>query len=152
MATRWAMRRVSTRVLPEPAGASTTSGIAVEVTAARWASSSPSRSASGSIDGDPTLSPVVEVPLERFEELVADALDEIPDDLWRLVDNVAVVVREGSEGSSLLGLYDGVPLTRRDAGYGGSMVMPDRISIFRRPILAMCRDGGGGGAAGAHHA
>ena len=45
----------------------------------------------------------MEVPLERFEELVADALDEIPDDLWRLVDNVAVVVREGSEGSSLLG-------------------------------------------------
>ena len=80
----------------------------------------------------------MEVPLERFEELVADALDEIPDDLWRLVDNVAVVVREGSDGSSLLGLYDGVPLTRRDAGYGGSMVMPDRISIFRRPILAMC--------------
>ena len=82
---------------------------------------------------------MVDVPLERFEELVADALDEIPDDLWRLVDNVAVVVREGSEGSPLLGLYNGVPLTRRDAGYGASMVMPDRISIFRRPILAMCR-------------
>jgi len=81
---------------------------------------------------------MVEVPLERFEELVADALDEIPEDLWRLVDNVAVVVREGSDGSSLLGLYDGVPLTRRDAGYGASTVMPDRISIFRRPILAMC--------------
>jgi predicted Zn-dependent protease with MMP-like domain len=82
---------------------------------------------------------MVDVPLERFEELVADALDEIPDDLWRLVDNVAVVVREGIEGSGLLGLYDGVPLTKRDAGYDG-MVMPDRISIFRRPILAMCAD------------
>jgi predicted Zn-dependent protease with MMP-like domain len=82
---------------------------------------------------------MVDVPLERFEELVADALDEIPDDLWRLVDNVAVVVREGIEGSALLGLYDGVPLTKRDAGYDG-MVMPDRISIFRRPILAMCAD------------
>ena len=81
---------------------------------------------------------MVDVPLERFEELVADALDEIPDELWRLVDNVAVVVREGTEGSTLLGLYDGVPLTERDAGYGGSMVMPDRISIFRRPILAIC--------------
>ena len=79
------------------------------------------------------------VPVERFEELVADALGEIPEDLWKMVDNVAVVVREGIEGSSLLGLYDGIPLTERDAGYSG-MVMPDRISIFRRPILAMCAD------------
>ena len=83
---------------------------------------------------------MVEVPLERFEELVADALDEIPDDLWRLVDNVVVVVREGTDSSTLLGLYDGVPLTERGRGYGDSMVMPDRISIFRRPILAMCAD------------
>ena len=71
--------------------------MAVEVTAARWASSSPSRSASGSI----ARRPYAErrwwtCPLERFEELVADALDEIPDDLWRLIDNVAVVVREGT--------------------------------------------------------
>ena len=78
---------------------------------------------------------MVDVPVERFEELVADALDEIPDDLWRLMDNVAVIVREGTEASSLLGLYEGIPLTKRDAGYGG-MVMPDRISIFRLPILA----------------
>jgi predicted Zn-dependent protease with MMP-like domain len=81
---------------------------------------------------------VVDVPLARFEELVADALDEIPDELWDLMDNVAVVVREGTDGSSLLGLYDGVPLTQRDAGYTG-MVMPDRISIFRRPLLTCCR-------------
>lgn len=82
---------------------------------------------------------MVDVPVERFEELVADALDGIPDDLWRLVDNVAVVVQEGVRGSSLLGLYDGVPLTERDRGYDG-MVMPDRISIFRLPILSMCAD------------
>jgi predicted Zn-dependent protease with MMP-like domain len=82
---------------------------------------------------------VLDVPADRFEELVADALDEIPDALWRLVDNLAVVVREGSDGSALLGLYDGVPLTQRDASYDG-MVLPDRISIFRRPILAMCDD------------
>jgi predicted Zn-dependent protease with MMP-like domain len=82
---------------------------------------------------------MVDVPVERFEELVADALDEIPEELWRLVDNVVVVVREGIEGSSLLGLYDGIPLTDRDASYDG-MVLPDRISIFRRPILAMCGD------------
>jgi predicted Zn-dependent protease with MMP-like domain len=82
---------------------------------------------------------MVHVPVERFEELVADALDEIPDDLWRLMDNVAVIVRDGMEGSSLLGLYDGIPLTERDASYDG-MVLPDRISIFRRPILALCAD------------
>jgi predicted Zn-dependent protease with MMP-like domain len=85
---------------------------------------------------------MVDVPLDRFEELVADALDEIPDDLWRLMDNVAVVVRDGSDGSGLLGLYDGVPLTHRSRGYGEGMVMPDRITIFRRPILAMCADEG----------
>lgn len=77
--------------------------------------------------------------MDRFEELVADALDGIPDDLWNLVDNVAVVVQEGNAHSSLLGLYDGVPLTERDAGYAG-MVMPDRITVFRLPLLAMCAD------------
>jgi len=82
---------------------------------------------------------MVDVPVDRFKELVADALDEIPDELWRLVDNLAVVVREGMEGSSLLGLYDGIPLIDRGAGYDG-MVLPDRISIFRRPILALCAD------------
>lgn len=83
---------------------------------------------------------MVDVPPERFEELVADALDEIPDDLWQLIDNVAVVVKEGSRGSNLLGLYDGVPLTERSRGYGEAMVMPDRITIFRLPILAICDD------------
>jgi len=81
----------------------------------------------------------VDVPVERFEELVAEALDGIPAELGRLMDNVAVFVREGSPGSGLLGRYDGIPLTERDRGYEG-MVMPDRITIFRRPLLAMCRD------------
>jgi predicted Zn-dependent protease with MMP-like domain len=80
---------------------------------------------------------VLDVPMERFEELVAEALDEIPAGLGRLMDNVAVVVREGSPGSRLLGRYDGVPLPERDASYEG-MVLPDRISIFRQPLLAMC--------------
>ena len=83
---------------------------------------------------------MVDVPADRFEELVADALDEIPEELWRLMDNVAVVVKDGSPGSNLLGLYDGVPLTERSRGYGEAMVMPDRITIFRRPILAICDD------------
>jgi predicted Zn-dependent protease with MMP-like domain len=79
--------------------------------------------------------------MERFEELVGDALDAIPPELGRLMDNVAVLVKEGSPGSRLLGRYDGIPLTERDGGYEG-MVVPDRITIFRRPILAACRDEG----------
>jgi predicted Zn-dependent protease with MMP-like domain len=77
--------------------------------------------------------------MERFEELVGDALDAIPSELGRLMDNVAVLVKEGSPGSTLLGRYDGIPLTERDASYEG-MVVPDRITIFRQPILAACRD------------
>jgi predicted Zn-dependent protease with MMP-like domain len=112
--------------------------MAVDVTARRWAGSSPSSSASGSMHPDPTLPGVVDVPAERFEELVAEALDGIPPELGRLMDNVAVFVREGSPGSGLLGRYEGIPLTKRDRGYEG-MVMPDRITIFRQPILARCR-------------
>jgi predicted Zn-dependent protease with MMP-like domain len=111
--------------------------MAFDVTARRWASSSPSSKASGSIAADLRLPVVVDVPLERFEELVAAALDGIPPELGRLMDNVAVFVREGSLGSHLLGRYEGIPLTKRDRGYEG-MVMPDRITIFRLPILAMC--------------
>jgi predicted Zn-dependent protease with MMP-like domain len=80
---------------------------------------------------------MVDVPAERFEDLVADAMDSIPDELWKLADNVAVVVREGTPGSGLLGLYRGIPLTERNAGY--TSVVPDRITIFRLPILARCR-------------
>jgi predicted Zn-dependent protease with MMP-like domain len=82
---------------------------------------------------------VLDVSLDRFEELVADALDSIPEELGRLMDNVAIVVRDGSPRSGLLGRYEGIPLTARSRGYDG-MVMPDRITIFRLPILAMCAD------------
>ena len=84
---------------------------------------------------------MIDVPLDRFEELVADALDLIPDQLARLVDNVVVVVEEGPVDGTLLGRYDGVPLTERDGWYGtGDLVMPDRVTIFRRPLCAMAGD------------
>ena len=82
---------------------------------------------------------MVEVSRERFEELVADALDGIPQELAALMDNVAVFVEDGNRRPDLLGRYDGIPLTKRDAGYAG-MVMPDRITIFRLPICAISRD------------
>jgi predicted Zn-dependent protease with MMP-like domain len=77
------------------------------------------------------------VPVDRFEELVAEALDGIPDELAARIDNVVVRVLEDSRGGNLYGLYEGIPLTRREQ-YGG-MVMPDKITIFRQPILARCR-------------
>ena len=78
---------------------------------------------------------------ERFEELVADALDDIPEALGALMDNVAVLVVDTPDEPGLLGRYDGVPLTERGEAYGGygHLPMPDRIEIYRLPILAMCR-------------
>ena len=80
---------------------------------------------------------MVDVPPERFAELVEEALDGIPADLGELMENVVVVVNDTAPPAGLLGLYEGVPLTNRQ-NYGG-MVMPDRITIFRRAILAQCR-------------
>lgn len=81
---------------------------------------------------------MVEMDPARFEVLVGEALDSIPPGLARRMDNVAVVVLDGSAGSGLLGRYEGIPLPRRDAGY--TAVAPDRITIFRLPILARCVD------------
>lgn len=77
---------------------------------------------------------------ERFEELVSAALDEVPEELMALVDNCVVLVEDDApaDDPDLLGVYDGTPLTERDAGY--TMVLPDRITIFRNPTLAMCED------------
>jgi predicted Zn-dependent protease with MMP-like domain len=80
---------------------------------------------------------VIELTPERFEELVGEALDGIPPELGRHIDNVALFVRETSGDPHLLGLYEGIPLTERHE-YGG-LAMPDRITIYRRPILARCR-------------
>jgi predicted Zn-dependent protease with MMP-like domain len=72
---------------------------------------------------------------EEFEELVGLALDTIPARLAAAMDNVVVVVEAEppADQSGLLGLYEGIPLTRRDGWYAG--VLPDRITIFRGPIL-----------------
>lgn len=68
-----------------------------------------------------------------FERSIEDALDALPADLRRFMSNVAVVVEdEPPAGAPLLGLYQGVPLTRRGSGYGG--VAPDKITIYRRPL------------------
>lgn len=82
---------------------------------------------------------MVEVSEEEFEELVGDALDQIPEDLLNLIDNAVVLVEEEPpDGEDILGLYDGTPLTERDSWY--TFREPDRIFIYRGPLTRMCAD------------
>jgi predicted Zn-dependent protease with MMP-like domain len=84
----------------------------------------------------------------RFERLVAEALDGLPVEFQEKMDNVEVVIRAWPTrqqvrsmglppGDTLLGLYEGIPLTKRTSHYG--QVLPDRITIFQGPIEACCR-------------
>ncbi|MEI6363583.1 MAG: metallopeptidase family protein [Actinomycetes bacterium] len=80
----------------------------------------------------------MDVTREEFEDLVGEALDTIPDELARLMQNVVVLVEDYSPpGQNLLGLYFGVPLTERGQTYAG--MLPDTITIYRYPILRQCR-------------
>ena len=78
---------------------------------------------------------MVEVGSERFETMVSEALDGLPEELGELMSNVAVTVEHGEGPVGLLGLYQGIPLTRRTSSYAG--VLPDRITIYRRAICAI---------------
>lgn len=80
---------------------------------------------------------MIDVAPEAFADLVADALDGIPPELGRYMDNVAVMVDDLAPPGRLLGLYEGIPLTHRES-YGYGAAMPDRITIFRRTICAVC--------------
>lgn len=76
--------------------------------------------------------------MSRFEELVGQALDAVPDELWAHFDNVVVLIDDvHEEDPELLGLYEGIPLTERD-DYAG--VTPDVIRIFRQPLCAAVED------------
>ena len=83
-----------------------------------------------------------------FENLVAEALDALPEEFRYRLDNVDVVVQDWPNGetmrqvgvnhpSELLGFYHGVPLTER--GHNYYLVLPDKISIYRMPIMMRCR-------------
>ncbi len=85
---------------------------------------------------------------EHFENLVLEAVNALPEEFKERLENIDLVVehvasveqlREAGlgEGDELLGLYEGVPLTERGAHYG--LVLPDKISIFKRPIERSCR-------------
>ncbi len=86
---------------------------------------------------------------ERFEWLVAKAVDSLPDEFCTKLENIDVVVEaqptpsqlaevELKRGETLLGLYQGVPLTKRGRHYG--LVVPDKITIFQKPIEAKCKN------------
>jgi predicted Zn-dependent protease with MMP-like domain len=88
---------------------------------------------------------------ESFERLVAQAVDDLPEEFLERLENVDVIVEDqptpgqirhlGLErGETLLGLYEGVPQTERGSHYG--LVPPDKITIFQRSIEAKCRYGG----------
>ncbi|WP_205707952.1 metallopeptidase family protein [Kineococcus vitellinus] len=79
---------------------------------------------------------------EEFEEAVADALDSVPEQLARAMDDVVVLVEDEPPAGmppDLLGLYEGTPLTERGTWWAAGS-LPDRITVFRRPTLAVCAD------------
>lgn len=84
-----------------------------------------------------------EIPPDEFDDLVRDALDQLPDEAARLVSEIAVVVREVPEPGQaapdqlLLGTFRGIPHTAVGGRVPGSL--PDVITLFRVPILAVCR-------------
>lgn len=79
---------------------------------------------------------MIDVDPDAFEAMVSEALDGLPAELGELMSNVAVTVEHGAGPRGLLGLYRGIPLTRRTSTYAG--VLPDRITIYRRAICAVC--------------
>jgi predicted Zn-dependent protease with MMP-like domain len=76
----------------------------------------------------------------HFDELVAEALDSLPDWVLDRLENVEILVEERPprREPNLLGLYHGIPLTKRGAGYAG--VLPDTITLYRRTIESVARD------------
>lgn len=80
---------------------------------------------------------MIDIDRQQFADMVADAVESIPVSLARQLSNVAFVLADRNEAEpNLLGLYEGVPLTERGDHYAGAM--PDRITIYRLPILEMC--------------
>ncbi len=87
---------------------------------------------------------------ERFEEIAQQAFDSLPERFRERIENVHIVVedlpaddvagRNAKDRFSLLGLYQGVPLTRRGSWYGSSPTVPDKITLYQHNIEETCRD------------
>ena len=87
---------------------------------------------------------------EKFEQLVSRAVETLPEEFLNRLENITVMVQDYPTSTqltkarirrshTLLGLYEGIPLTKRGRHY--SLVTPDMITIFQKPIESMCRDG-----------
>jgi len=95
----------------------------------------------------------MEIERSKFEELVASALDDLPEEFKRALENIEVVVEDEPSSDvlmerkikppdTLLGLYHGVPLSKRGQGYVNPLyagVLPDKVSIYQKPIQSVCR-------------
>lgn len=91
------------------------------------------------------------IPLDRFEEMVQNIFEKLPKVFGEKVDNVHIVVEDSPSSdtikkvragkSSLLGLYQGVPLTHRGSWYGMYPTIPDTITLYKNNIEAVCTDG-----------
>lgn len=81
---------------------------------------------------------VIRFSRNEFEVAVDDAIDLIPDELFRAMENVVILIEQEPPPSDphLLGLYEGVPLTQRDSSWMGSL--PDTIRVFQGPLERMC--------------
>ncbi|MDH3251379.1 MAG: metallopeptidase family protein [Ignavibacteria bacterium] len=88
--------------------------------------------------------------VKEIEQIAQEEFDRLPERFRENMENVSIVVDESPsrdqlrragvrDGGLLLGLYEGVPLTRRDTGYGVYPVVPDRITLFKGPIEAIAR-------------
>lgn len=86
----------------------------------------------------------MEISDEQFEQLINESMDELPQEYIKRLNNIAVVYEDEPTSEqrqklrlrcdqSLFGLYEGVPLTKRGAGY--NLVLPDKITIFKYPML-----------------
>jgi predicted Zn-dependent protease with MMP-like domain len=86
---------------------------------------------------------------EQFESIINQAMDELPQEYIKGLDNVAITYDDEPTGvqrtqlklrcnQSLYGLYEGIPRTKRDSGY--NLVLPDKITIFKKPILSVSND------------
>lgn len=86
---------------------------------------------------------------EEFDRLISQAIDELPQEYITNLNNVVITYADAPtveqskkqgirSGQLLLGLYEGIPLTQRGAGY--NLVIPDKITLFKKSILAMSHD------------
>lgn len=86
---------------------------------------------------------------QQFDALITRAMDELPQEYIKGLENVAIVMADEPtpeqsqkmqlrENTILLGLYEGIPLTQRGAGY--TFVLPDKITLFKHSILRVVRD------------